>query len=607
MTMLRTSLAVTNTTQTEQRLPAGAALVAGTLLRQHQRAGGSEDVHASLIDAVSRLWQAIGQGDVCLPLSRPTDGSDQVDSSQSADSQLLVDLRRSPIVMVDPLGADIDVEIADIRPLVIANGRLSTYRYWLAENVLARNLIAMAESPPSRVFTDREPETEGSLGAAQRKALELASKRRLLILTGGPGTGKTHTLAAIVRAAVAVASQRGSAKSGETGATGALSSPFAIAVAAPTGKATARISSAIESAITAANGAAPAQQSNVLLEAMTLHRLLGLNPSNDQAQSRAKLPFDLIVIDESSMVDTLMATRLLASLRDDTQLIFAGDRDQLASVQAGAFFGTLCTTSDERIAACRIELDQNYRQKEAPEILAWADGVRTGQLTNVPSGQQVLFEPGGAEALTQQAAQRFRPLLAAATTAVESDCVSLIRQYLQVQVLAMLRTGSEGVNALNESIGLAVQIGERDSDRWFAGRLVVVRKNAAHRGLFNGDVGLCVSLPDGDERALRIAFEQPDGSARFVLPSQMPSHEDAWALTVHQAQGSDFDQVLFLPAPAGHALATREGVYTAITRARKRITIFGNPEDIAIAATRPGSRESGLMDALASYKRHAQP
>lgn len=619
MTMLRTSLVATrqaisiggdqssNATQAEQRLPAGAALVAGTLLRQHQRAGGGEDVHASLIDAVTRLWQAIGQGDVCLPLSR---AADNADGTQNADAKLLMDLKRSPVVMVDPVGGAVDGAAADIRPLVISNGRLSTYRYWLAEHVLARNLIAMAGSPLLAASADRESVIDGSLGKAQREAVELASRRRLLILTGGPGTGKTHTLAAIVRAAVAAASQRANSESDETGAAGAIGSPFAIAVAAPTGKATARISSAIESAISDKNrdrsGGAPADQSNVLLEAMTLHRLLGLNASSAREQSDTKLPFDLIVIDESSMVDTLMAARLLSSLRGDTQLIFAGDRDQLASVQAGAFFGTLCTTSDERIAACRIALDQNYRQKEAPEILAWADGVRTGQLTNVPSGEQVRFDSGGSEALIKQTAQRFRPLVAAATNADEGDCVSLIQQYLQVQVLAMLRTGSEGVDALNESIGLtiresvrqSVRVSARDGDRWFAGRLVVVRKNAAHRGLFNGDIGLCVSLPDGGQRALRVAFEQPDGSARYVLPSQMPSHEDAWALTVHQAQGSDFGQVLFLPAPAGHALATREGIYTAITRARKQITIFGGPEDIAAAAARPGSRESGLMDAL---------
>ena len=494
MSILRTSLAATTTpqaTQEEQHGTAGAALVAGTLVRQHQQAGGGQDLQATLADAVSRLWQAIGQGDVCLPLF-------------DADAKGFMDLKRSPIVMVDPDSPEGEPGSANIRPLVIANGRLFTYRYWFAEQVLAKNLIAMAAALLPELSADSEPKNEGSLGKAQRQALALATKRRLLILTGGPGTGKTHTLAAIVRAAVAAASQRASA----AGSTGALSSPFAIAVAAPTGKATARMASAIESALenamAAANKQAPVAQSNVLLEAMTLHRLLGLNASNAsnaQDPSDAKLPFDLIVIDESSMVDTLMATRLLTSLRAETQLIFAGDRDQLASVQAGAFFGTLCTTSDEHIAACRITLDQNYRQKEAPEILAWSDAVRLGQVIAVPSGQQVLFDSGGPESLTRQAAQRFTPLVAAAKNTVEDDCVSLIRQYLQVQVLAMLRTGPEGVDELNKSIGLAIQDRQRDTkdglatrDRWFAGRLIVVRKNASHRGLFNGDIGLVLSI-----------------------------------------------------------------------------------------------------------------
>ncbi|MFK7966411.1 MAG: exodeoxyribonuclease V subunit alpha [Burkholderiaceae bacterium] len=581
------------TDSTDSIASPGAGLVAGSLLRMHRRADGPVTVEASLVEAVNRLWQSIEAGDVCLPL--PSEG----DHADGRNPALVSDLLQSPVVM----RAATDGANDDIRPLVLEGTRLSTYRFWRAEQDLAAQLVSLAAQAPELPYGP-EHAPDASLGTAQRQALETAGRCRLLVLTGGPGTGKTYTLAAIVKAAVSACRNQSSGQR-------AGSPPFTVAVVAPTGKATARIASAIGDALT--------DQPGVLLEAMTLHRLLGLSARAATHAASIELPFDLVVVDESSMVDTLLAARLLSSLRPTTQLILAGDRDQLSSVQAGAFFGTLCSTLNEAIAACRVTLDQNYRQQEAPEILAWAEGVRSGRLAadgtgdapTLAHGKQLLFDAGGVNRLTEFAAQRLTPLIERAGSLKAGDEVPLLRRYMQCQILAALRSGPEGINALNEAIGLiARRVAQATAGPvppgalWFAGRLVVVRKNATHRDLFNGDIGLCVSLPDGPARSLRVVFERPDGSARHLLPSQMPVHEDAWALTVHQAQGSDFEEVHYLPAPADHPLASREGLYTAITRARKRMTVFGELEDVAGAAARPGRRESGLMDALAAQADH---
>ncbi len=556
--------------------------VANSLVRQHRKAGGSPDDEAVLAELTEALWQAMLAGDVCLPLP---------------GQRLVKTLLASPVV-ARTTGA----EKMQPRALVATEEYLYTYRYWRAEQSLASALVGRAATVIDLPVKPADESFAEQASHNQRRAVEQALSRKLLVLTGGPGTGKTFTLAAIVRAAAEQADLMlaGAVTVAPDTDTGAREALFAVAIAAPTGKATARLADAI--------GPTMADRSDVSLEAMTLHRLLGYPSTGRSGVRQHILPFDLVVVDECSMVDTLMAQRLVGSLAPHARLVLAGDRDQLASVQAGAFFSALCTSDALCLAQSRVVLDQNFRQREAPEIVAWADAIRLGVLApdNLPSHQeQVIFDEGGVTALIDRMTARLQPLVDRASHAAPEQLLQLHADFLQEQTLAMLRSGPQGVEAINQQVSrrLNPTLADAWGSRWYPGRLIVVRRNAAHRDLFNGDIGLCVALPSEQGEAndiLRVVFPDGNGGVKMILTSQMPLHADAWALTVHQAQGSDFESVLLLPAPRDHPLATREGLYTALTRARRHIRIYGVPDLLIAAAATPVRRISGLPQALRS-------
>lgn len=559
-------------------------IVAETLVRQHRKLGGPADCEADLSRLTTELWQAMRAGDVCLPLS----GRDEPNIAQS--------LLASPVVA----NAAGSATPGRPRPLVLTDKYLYTLRYWRAEQSLARSLIRRAAAETNIQVKPCDDQFSRQASDRQQQAVAQALSRKLLVLTGGPGTGKTFTLAAIVRAAAEQPDLMvaGAASVPVNTGTGARQAPFAIAIAAPTGKATARLAESI--------GAALGDRSDLSLEAMTLHRLLGFPGRSGADAENRTLPFDLVVVDECSMVDTLMAQRLVAGLAPHARLVLAGDRDQLASVQAGAFFSSLCTSEVPSLAGSRIVLDQNFRQRDAPEIVAWANAVRIGGLKpgNLPAHQnQVTFDDGGINGLTDRLTARLHPLIERAGSSSPDQLLQLHAEFLQEQALAMLRSGPLGVDAINEAVSRRLNPALADAwgSRWYPGRMVVVRRNAAHRELFNGDIGLCIALPAGGAEssdALRVAFPDGKGGVKMVMTSQMPLHADAWALSVHQAQGSDFESVLLLPAPLDHPLATREGLYTALTRARRNIRIYGAPDLLVSAAAIPMQRITGLPDAL---------
>lgn len=576
-------------TESRLRLPAadriertdGQVVLAGraaeTMSRLHRAAGGSPADAIWLETATRRLIEARSRGDVCVML----------DAEQ--DAALSAALQRSPIAAA--AGPDIVAH-----PLVYATGRLYAWRDWQAERSLATQLVSRAGPIITSPLIEPGTDDDG-LNAGQRRALEVSIRQRMLILTGGPGTGKTHCLAAIVRAF---------ARSDPT---------MSIAVAAPTGKATARL----QQAIVSLTGDLP----GLSLDAMTLHRLLAYNPSlGFRRHARNRLAYDLVIVDECSMVDSQLARQLLEALRDSTRLILAGDRDQLSSVQAGAFFGSICASTHPAMMAGRVVLEENYRQIDAPDILAWARAVRDGslQVDRLPDhdGQVRVHDRAVAAVaasetsddplirlvpdLVERSLTHLLPLVDRAEKLSDAGAAAdLLAEFQAVQILTLMRSGPIGANVINRHVSESLR---RQSgwlrQRWYPGRLVVLRRNAAHRGLYNGDIGLCVRSWAGD--GLRVLFAGVQG-VRDLSPATLPLHDDAFALTVHQAQGSDFDEVLLMPAPAGHPLNTREGLYTGITRARRQVHLFAPPATLADAAMRPSARESGLLDALDEYSK----
>ncbi|CAD7731369.1 RecBCD enzyme subunit RecD [Xanthomonas hydrangeae] len=512
----------------------------------------------------------------------------------------------------------------------------------------------------------------------QAQAAALALRRTLLLVTGGPGTGKTTTIARLLLLRIAQAH--------------ASNTPAPrIALAAPTGRAAERMAESLRLAVTRAiaNGIDPALADALPSSASTLHRLLGVIPDSPQFRHTADnpLPFDLIVVDEASMVDLPLMCKLVEAVADGTQLILLGDADQLPSVEAGDVLAailqaagpgdtlqpqdadalqpllgstptsstpastqtgghTVSHTHSGGLAGHRVHLLRGYRQADDFALAPLADAVRAGDadtaLALLRSGELagVHFHEDGEDPLTLG-----RDALLAHWRALADahDPAAALRDAARLRLLTAVRAGPQGARGLNARIEqLLAETGSGarrlgSASPWFQGRLLLITENSYRHGLFNGDVGICLrsdaspssgrsdegpSSPPGqsaatanrhapgtDSRAqgpLVAWFEgDGDGQVRGFHPAALPAHESAFAMTVHKAQGSEFDTVwLQLPTRDARVLS-RELLYTGITRARRALHLAGSEAVIRAALARHAARISGLAWRLGAEQQAA--
>lgn len=484
------------------------------------------------------------------------------------------------------------------QPLVLDDeGRLYLRRHHALERRLARRLVQAASRPVAldeaqraqlhtvldELFPAPDPGGAGEPDR-QRLAAELALRSRLAVISGGPGTGKTTTVVKLLAALLA------------------LQPDARIALAAPTGKAAARLSQTIRERAAhwpeALRARLPAQGS-------TVHRLLGAGPRGFAHGPGQLLPVDVLVVDEASMLDLALATQLVEAVPPDARLVLLGDKDQLAAVEAGAVFAELGTDPTVS-AACCAELTRGYRFSAGSEVGQLAQALRAG---DGAAAAAMARPPQDALAL---ACAGYAPYLQAVARA-PTDAAAAFEAFERFRVLCALREGPWGVQGLNAELDLALRQGLRQAlgpragaagfapgSPWYAGRPVVILRNDALLQLHNGDVGL--ALP-GEDGTLLVHVPQPGGGLRAVAPARLPAHETAWALTVHKAQGSEFDEVLLALPPHDSRVLTRELLYTAVTRARQRVQLCGAASVIAAAAARRTTRRSGLQARLAEQAR----
>ncbi|MGH3368038.1 MAG: exodeoxyribonuclease V subunit alpha [Nocardioidaceae bacterium] len=582
--------------------------------RRLNRLGGEDDERVLL--AAALVVRAVRQGSVCLDVARVT-GTTAVDGLSDDDIAALpwpeadawvAAVEASPLVAV---GTDVPVD----RPLRWVDGLLYLDRYWRQEQVIARYVDAAMTQPVAAPDADRLRHALARLfpGAEpdrQRLAAVVAAHRRLSILAGGPGTGKTTTVAKIL----AVLQDQ-------------VAGRLRVALAAPTGKAAARLQEAANTAATALDAQDRARLGE--LKPSTLHRLLGSKPG---ARTRFwhdrdnRLPYDVVVVDEASMVSLTMMARLVDALRSDCRLLLVGDPDQLASVEVGAVLGDLversvtsppvqaaqretlagvdltALTVEERnraVSAGVVRLARVHRFSE--EIQALADAIRSGVPDTVldvvardsPYIEFVEADPAtmpDPAALRADVVSAGRDLVDAARAGDADQALAALGQH---RVLCGHREGPHGVarwgSRVEEWLAETIE-GYGQEGPWYIGRPLLVTANDYQLRLFNGDSGVVIEL---DGHHPRAAFRR-DGVAATLPTSRLSEVQTVHAMSIHRSQGSQFDRVTVVLPPAESPLLTRELLYTSVTRAKEHVRIIGTRDALAAAVTRPIVRASGL-------------
>ncbi|MGA1061242.1 MAG: exodeoxyribonuclease V subunit alpha [Ilumatobacteraceae bacterium] len=462
--------------------------------------------------------------------------------------------------------------------LRVEHGLIYLRRFHDLEISVADRLIALASDPTSAPEAIDDLSERMHLDDGQRQAVRTCLASRLGVLVGGPGTGKTRTVATILAALLR-----------DEGATPR------IALAAPTGKAAARMGESIANAAALLETSDPDLADSMRqIRPSTVHRLLGVRRGSAAFRHNASDPLhhDVVIIDEASMMSLPLSASLLEALSASTRLILVGDPDQLASVEAGSVLADLVAARGP-ISSCVAELTANHRFGAGSAIGELAAAVRRG---DVEGTRRALDTGGGASLHSSGSTARsiVEPVaLAMRQAALAGDQTLAAEQLDSVRVLCAHRRGPAGVarwNSLVES-----WLGDVRPFSDYAGRPVMVTVNDAPRRLFNGDIGVVVEQPETG--ALEVVI--PDGeSIRHVPRVHLGRVETVHALTIHMSQGSEFDRVVVVLPSADSLLATRELLYTAITRARSSVTLIGSLDAVLAAVSRPTQRASGLRARL---------
>ena len=503
-------------------------------------------------------------------------------------------LEASPLVA----GPD-DAAVAPVRPLVWDGGRLYLHRLWSDEVQVAADLRERAQGPPGPLPEQAAQALQLVFGTdptvdRQHQAARRALDGRLAVIVGGPGTGKTRTVARLLAAALVVQPD------------------LQLALCAPTGKAAARMTDAVQSAV--AQLAHEAQVSSAVLdrlrhgEATTVHRLLGRSRRGGTRHDRRNpLPHDLIVVDETSMVDLPLMTQLLDALRPEARLVLVGDPDQLASVEAGTVLADLVAAgpggTPSVLADRVVELDVAHRFGPGSGIAELAAAVRHGDadaaLELLASDRADLgwVRPDDAVQLEQLRDQVVDAAVQVALAAREDRVVDAVAAARGVKVLCATRLGPLGMSDWSDLIerGVGEVVAElRSGRRWEVGRPFIVTRNDPVARVANGDTGVVVDLHG--RRVLAI-----DTGAATPVPvpvARLDQVEPWWAMTIHKSQGSEFDRVVVSLPTQESPVLTRELLYTAVTRARHSVTVLADAETVRRAVERPVARASGLRDRL---------
>ena len=619
-----------------------------------------------LLLATALASHQLGQGHVCLDLaatlsdpdfalSLPPEGEEAEQAVllpsqvlQAVTLQAWVDACRTSTLVAEDAAA----------PLVLQSNCLYLRRYWDYEQRVAahirQRLHMPGQEPPqlaarlSRLFPESLVVAGERLTDWQKLACALAARGHFTLITGGPGTGKTTTVVRLLALLQEAAMAEGAV--------------LRLSLAAPTGKAAARLTESIGAQV-ASLPLDEAIKRQIPTAVTTLHRLLGSLPDSRHFRHDASnpLPLDVLVVDEASMIDLEMMANLLDALPVHARLILLGDKDQLASVEAGAVLGDLCRDAEQGgYSAQTLAWLESRTQEPLPEAslsrgeqalaqhivmlrhsrrfdsrsgigqlalavnggdVARAEAVLTGVYADLHrlllvGEQDRALERLLLEGVAQQAQgyqhylqvlHQQRPAPEAADAEWDAWAAAVLAAFDRFRLLCAVRKGRWGVEAMNQRIAQALQdAGFLEADQlWYEGRPVLVTRNDYSLGLMNGDIGIALKLPDEESgqrrQVLRVVFPRNDGSGelRHILPSRLNAVESVFAMTVHKSQGSEFEHCALLIPDTLNPVLTKELLYTGITRARNWFSLIESRAGIFEQATqRRVERRSGLREVL---------
>ncbi len=573
--------------------------------------------------AAACLSAGSGEGHVCLPLSllRPDKLFSGRQLALATELWQAAGAPQEPQLWQELLSRWNAVSDGSLAaPLVLDHDRLYLHRMWQQERQVAGFFstdlpVKLPEASEIRAILDQLFGEEGNNW--QKIAAAVALTRQHSVISGGPGTGKTTTVARLLAALLLLEPQR-----------------LRISLAAPTGKAAARLTESLGKALQALP-VSDALKSRFPQEATTLHRLLGARPGTRSLRYHAGNPLhlDVLVVDEASMVDLSMMASLISALPPAARVIFLGDRDQLASVEAGSVLGDICRCAEYGYSPQRASelagltgaslsgtvvaeapavrdslclLRQSYRFSAGSGIGQLAAAVNQGDLARLDTIRHGGYQDIALRSLAS--ADDWLAMLGEISDGY-SAMLEMIRQqsapedilqaFSRYQLLCALREGPFGVSGLNQRIEQRLRQQKRlapASGQWYSGRPVMITRNDSALGLFNGDIGITMADHSGQ---LKVYFMLPEGDVKAVQPSRLPPHDTAWAMTVHKSQGSEFDHTALVLPPQFSPVLSRELVYTAITRARKQLTIYSDESLFNRAVQSRTLRRSGLSWQLA--------
>lgn len=556
--------------------------------------------------------------DAAMTVTADADDSELIETSElswPAPSEWTAACAASSVVADAPGGS----------PMRLIGSRLWLDRYWhqeaqVAEELLHRSAQRPADLDLAVLRADLESLFSSTADADQRLATCVAALSQVSVIGGGPGTGKTTTIARLI---AALRRQRPELR---------------IALAAPTGKAAARL----EEAVRSASGSLTAQDRTQLMDmsASTLHRLLGRRPgvaSRFRHDRENRLPFDVVIVDEASMVSLTLMARLLEALAPAARLVLVGDPDQLASVEAGAVLGDLVEHDDvgprtesfgamlqEALPGLQCTVRQNtpgaalresvallrtvHRFEAGGPIAQLAQYVRAGHadaalamLIDPPEGIEFHVTPDDAP-VSGAALEALHGLLVHERAVIDAaragDVVQALDALERHRMLCAHRAGPRGVRHWSDAVERWLAADDPlltlRLDGRYAGQSLLVTSNDYENSLYNGDTGVVVN--HGDE--LAAAFRR--GGEPVIVPLvRLSDIRPMHVMTVHRAQGSQFEEVTVLLPPATSPLATRQTFYTAITRASKLVRLIGSHEAVLASINRRAARATGLRDRLA--------